>query len=78
MAVAPIAPTTENTDTIKMTHKNEMINRTEGCIVYYTDLYKKDPMEDIIKTLKALNENLLELKAPVAKKKAKNENKFKT
>lgn len=58
--------------------KKAQIARVAGCILYYTDLYKKDPMEDIIKTLKALNENLLELKAPVAKKKAKNENKFKT
>ena len=77
MAVAPIAPATENINTIKMTNKNEMINRTNGCILYYTDLYKRTKAEDITKTLAGLNEYLLELKAPVVKK-VKNENKFKT
>lgn len=49
------------------------IARTEGCILYYEDLYKKMSSEDILKTLKGLNEHLLYLKTPVAKKKAKNE-----
>lgn len=51
------------------------IARAEGCILYYTDLYKRTKAEDITKTLAGLNEYLLELKAPVVKKKAKNENK---
>ena len=58
--------------------KKEQIARAEGCILYYTDLYKRTKAEDITKTLAGLNEYLLELKAPVVKKKAKNENKFKT
>jgi hypothetical protein len=55
--------------------KKEQIARTEACILYYTDLYKRTKAEDITKTLAGLNEYLLELKAPVVKKKAKNENK---
>lgn len=50
----------------------EQIARTEGCILYYTDLYKRTKAEDITKTLAGLNEYLLELKAPVVKKKVKN------
>jgi hypothetical protein len=53
--------------------KKEQIARTEGCILYYTDLYKRTKAEDITKTLAGLNEYLLELKTPVVKKKAKNE-----
>jgi len=55
--------------------KKEQIARAEGCILYYTDLYKRTKAEDITKTLAGLNEYLLELKTPVVKKKAKNENK---
>ena len=55
--------------------KKEQIERTEGCILYYTDLYKRTKAEDITKTLAGLNEYLLELKAPVVKK-VKNENKI--
>ena len=53
--------------------KKEQIARAEGCILYYADLYKRTKAEDIIKTLAGLNEYLLELKAPVVKKKVKNE-----
>ena len=53
--------------------KKEQIARAEGCILYYTDLYKRTKAEDITKTLAGLNEYLLELKAPVVKKKVKNE-----
>lgn len=53
--------------------KKAQIARTEGCILYYNDLYKKTPSKDILKTLEGLNEYLLDLKAPVVKKKVKNE-----
>ena len=53
-----------------MTHKNEMISRTKGCIGYYEDFYKSTCDKKFVDVIKKLNDYLIELETPVVKKKS--------
>tara|TARA_R110000868_G_scaffold354049_1_gene615323 strand:- start:637 stop:816 length:180 start_codon:yes stop_codon:yes gene_type:complete len=53
-----------------MTHRNEMISRTKGCIGYYKDFYHRTGDKESVVTIKKLNDYLIELETPVAKKKS--------